>query len=48
MGDLSNWGAGANILKGLIGLGVLTLPYVTKLVGWLPSLVGMALIALLS
>lgn len=45
MRDLSNLGAFVNLLKGLIGLGVLTLPYATKQVGWLVSSVGMALVA---
>lgn len=48
MGDLSNFGAGVNMLKGLIGLGVLTLPWATKQIGWLPSIIGMGLIAYMS
>lgn len=48
MRDLSDWGAGANILKGLIGLGVLSLPYATSQIGWLPSIVGMAVIAFMT
>lgn len=45
-GRLGNVAAFANMLKGLVGLGILALPYATTKVGWLFSLVGMALIAL--
>jgi len=41
----SNLSGSINILKSLVGLGILTLPYATKQVGWIPSLIGMALIA---
>lgn len=36
------------MLKNLIGLGILTLPYATAQVGWLPSVVGMVIVAVLS
>mmetsp|Transcript_7543 Transcript_7543/g.21614 ORF Transcript_7543/g.21614 Transcript_7543/m.21614 type:complete len:418 (-) Transcript_7543:36-1289(-) len=45
MRDLSNRGAFVNILKGLIGLGILNLPYASAQVGWLPSIIGMAVVA---
>jgi amino acid permease len=44
-GDLSEAGAVINILKGLIGMGILSLPYATMRVGWLPSILGMVAIA---
>lgn len=44
-GDLSESGAVINILKGLIGMGILSLPYATMRVGWLPSVLGMVAIA---
>jgi len=45
MRDLSNNGAGINILKSLVGLGVLNLPFATKQVGCLTSVLGMGLMA---
>jgi len=43
--DYRDFSGSINILKSLIGLGILTLPYATKQIGWIPSLIGMALIA---
>eukprot|EP00448_Togula_jolla_P042152 CAMPEP_0170569200 /NCGR_PEP_ID=MMETSP0224-20130122/404_1 /TAXON_ID=285029 /ORGANISM="Togula jolla, Strain CCCM 725" /LENGTH=395 /DNA_ID=CAMNT_0010891303 /DNA_START=84 /DNA_END=1268 /DNA_ORIENTATION=- len=42
---LSNFNSTCTILKGLIGVGVLTLPYATKQVGWLVSVVGLGFVA---
>mmetsp|Transcript_35877 Transcript_35877/g.65832 ORF Transcript_35877/g.65832 Transcript_35877/m.65832 type:complete len:427 (+) Transcript_35877:116-1396(+) len=44
-GDLSDVRAGVNMLKGLVGFGILALPWASAQVGLLPSCVGMALIA---
>mmetsp|Transcript_7852 Transcript_7852/g.18320 ORF Transcript_7852/g.18320 Transcript_7852/m.18320 type:complete len:430 (-) Transcript_7852:211-1500(-) len=45
-GDLSNLRAGVNMLKGLIGFGILALPWATAQVGLVPSCIGMGLIAI--
>jgi len=47
-GTLSDVGALINMLKGLFGLGILALPFATMKVGWLFSMVGMAIIAALT
>lgn len=44
-GTLSTFMAAVNITKGLVGLGLVALPYATMQVGWLTSTLGMALIA---
>jgi proton-coupled amino acid transporter len=41
---LSTFGAVLNLLKFLIGLGIISLPDATKALGWLPSLVGMGVL----
>jgi len=46
--DLTEYGAGANLLKFLIGLGIISLPEATKHVGWLPSILGLAVVACVS
>lgn len=48
MGNLSDFGAFINILKGQIGLAILTLPYATKQVGWVPAVLGLALVGVLT
>mmetsp|Transcript_73843 Transcript_73843/g.175795 ORF Transcript_73843/g.175795 Transcript_73843/m.175795 type:complete len:423 (+) Transcript_73843:188-1456(+) len=45
LADLSNFRAGVNMLKGLIGFGILALPWATAQVGLVPSCFGMAIIA---
>lgn len=47
-GDLSNFGAGVNLLKFMIGLGIISLPYATAQVGWIPSLYGLAVVAFIT
>lgn len=47
-GHLSNWAAGINILKAVVGLGVLALPRATAEIGWLACLLGMFIVAILS
>lgn len=47
-GNLSNFAAGTNILKAVVGLGILTLPRATAEIGWLASLVGLVIVAILS
>jgi amino acid permease len=43
--ELSNSGAVINIMKACIGMGILSLPYATSRVGWLPSVFGMIVVA---
>mmetsp|Transcript_87236 Transcript_87236/g.182570 ORF Transcript_87236/g.182570 Transcript_87236/m.182570 type:complete len:424 (-) Transcript_87236:331-1602(-) len=47
-GELGQFDATVNVLKGMIGLGLLSLPHAAKEVGWLPALVGTPLLAWLS
>lgn len=47
-GDLSHLSALTNLLKALIGMGILSLPYATARVGWLPSILGMLIVAIFS
>jgi len=44
-GQFSDWSGTVNIMKSIVGSGILTLSYATKQVGWIPALIGMALIA---
>lgn len=46
--NLTNWGASLNMLKFMIGLGIISLPEATKHIGWLPSLIGLAVVALVT
>jgi len=46
--NLTNWGAALNMLKFMIGLGIISLPEATAHVGWLPSLIGLAVVALVT
>jgi len=46
--QLTNLQASLNILKFTIGLGVLGLPHATKKIGWLPSLLGLPVMALMN
>jgi len=48
LGDLSTCGAVVNLLKFLIGFGIISLPYATMPVGWLASSLGMIVVAALS
>lgn len=43
--DLSEFGAALNMLKFIIGLGIISLPEATKHVGWLPSIIGLGVVA---
>lgn len=43
--DLTEWGAALNLLKFIIGLGIISLPEASKHVGWLASIVGLGIIA---
>lgn len=44
--NLTNWGAALNMLKFMIGLGIISLPNATAHIGWLPSLIGLGVVAL--
>lgn len=44
-GKLSDVGAALNTLKFIIGLGIISLPNATKHVGWLPSVLGLGVVA---
>lgn len=46
--NLTTWGAGLNMLKFMIGLGIISLPEATAHIGWLPSLIGLAVVALVT
>lgn len=43
--DLTNVEATVNLFKFMIGLGIISLPAATKQVGWLPSVIGLGIIA---
>jgi proton-coupled amino acid transporter len=45
---LSEGGAAANLLKYVIGLGIISLPEATRHVGWLPSIIGLSLVGFIT
>lgn len=46
--NLSEFGAALNLLKFMIGLGIISLPEATSHVGWLPSIIGLGIVAFIT
>jgi len=46
--NLSEFGAALNLLKFMIGLGIISLPEATSHVGWLPSIIGLGVVAFIT
>jgi len=46
--NLTGFGAALNMLKFIIGLGIISLPEATKHVGWMVSVIGLAVVAFVS